>query len=86
VLDLKYFVFIGCKTTAEEINREIFTIEINMEKTEKKLLNILLAEELINRVNAVCDDQDMSIQEFVTDAIIEKLNLFYKERRKKDRL
>jgi hypothetical protein len=57
-----------------------------MEKTEKKLLNILLAEELINRVNAVCDDQDMSIQEFVTDAIIEKLNLFYKERRKKDRL
>jgi hypothetical protein len=57
-----------------------------MEKTEKKLLNILLPEELINRVNAVCDDQDMSIQEFVTDAIIEKLNLFYKERRKKDRL
>ena len=57
-----------------------------MEKTEKKLLNILLAEELINRVNAVCDDQDMSIQEFVTDAIIEKLNLFYKERRQKNRL
>jgi len=57
-----------------------------MEKTEKKLLNILLPEELINRVNAVCDDQDMSIQEFVTDAIIEKLNLFYKDRRKKDRL
>jgi hypothetical protein len=57
-----------------------------MEKTEKKLLNILLPEELINRVNAVCDDQDMSIQEFVTDAIIEKLNIFYKDRRKKDRL
>jgi hypothetical protein len=57
-----------------------------MEKTEKKLLNILLPEELINRINAVCDDQDMSIQEFVTDAIIEKLNIFYKDRRKKDRL
>ncbi|MGW8326199.1 MAG: hypothetical protein ACWGNI_10825 [Desulfobacterales bacterium] len=57
-----------------------------MEKTEKKLLNILLPEELINRVNAVCDDQDMSIQEFVIDAIIEKLNLFYKERRQKNRL
>ena len=57
-----------------------------MEKTEKKLLNILLAEELINRVNAVCEDQDMSIQEFVIDAIIEKLNLFYKERRQKNRL
>jgi len=57
-----------------------------VEKTEKKLLNILLPEELINRVNAVCDDQDMSIQEFVIDAIIEKLNLFYKERRQKNRL
>ena len=57
-----------------------------MEEIKTKMLNILLPEELINRVNAVCDDQDMSIQEFVTDAIIEKLNLFYKERRKKDRL
>ena len=46
----------------------------------------MLPEELINRVNAVCDDQNMSIQDFVADAIIEKLNLFYKERRKKDRL
>jgi hypothetical protein len=57
-----------------------------MEKTETKLLNIMLPEELINRANAVCADQDMTIQEFVTDAIIEKLNLVYKERRKKDRL
>jgi hypothetical protein len=56
------------------------------EKTENKLLNILLPEELINRVNAVCADKDMTIQEFATDAIIEKLNLIYKERRKKDRL
>ena len=57
-----------------------------MEKTETKLLDIILPEELINRVNAVCADQDMTIQEFATDAIIEKLNLVYKERRKKDRL
>jgi len=28
----------------------------------------------------------MTIQEFVTDAVIEKLELVYKERRKKDRL
>ena len=56
------------------------------EKTETKLLNILLPEELINRINAVCADKDMTIQEFATDAIIEKLNLVYKERRKKDRL
>ena len=57
-----------------------------MEKTETKLLSIMLPEELINRVNTVCDDQDMTIQEFVSDAIIEKLNLVYKERRKKGRL
>ncbi len=56
------------------------------EKTETKLLNILLPEELINRINAVCADKDMTIQEFVSDAIIEKLELVYKERRKKDRL
>lgn len=54
-----------------------------MKKTETKLLNILLPEELINRVIAVCSEQDMTIQEFVTDAIIEKLNLVYKEKRRK---
>ena len=53
---------------------------------QPKLLNILLPEELLNRVNTVCTDKDMTIQEFVTDAIIEKLGLVYKERRKKDRL
>ena len=55
----------------------------NMEKIKTKMLNILLPEELINRVIAVCADQDMMIQEFVTDAIIEKLNLVYKEKRRK---
>jgi hypothetical protein len=57
-----------------------------VEKTENKLLNILLPEELINRVIAVCADQDMMIQEFVTDAIIEKLERVNKERRRKPRL
>jgi len=57
-----------------------------VEETKTKPINIMLPEELINRVNTVCADQDMTIQEFVTDAIIEKLNLVYKERRKKDRL
>jgi hypothetical protein len=46
----------------------------------------MLPEELINRVNAICADKDMTIQEFVTDAIIEKLELVYKERREKPRL
>ena len=55
-------------------------------KIKTKLLNILLPEELLNRANTVCADKDMTIQEFVTDAIIEKLELVYKDRRKKDRL
>ncbi|MEJ2615682.1 MAG: hypothetical protein P8Z35_12040 [Ignavibacteriaceae bacterium] len=41
---------------------------------------------LTDRAYAVCADRDMTIQEFVTDAIIEKLQLSYKERRKTDRL
>jgi len=55
-------------------------------KIQTKLLNILLPEELINRANAVCADKDMTIQEFVTDAVIEKLELTYKEKRKKTRM
>ena len=57
-----------------------------MEKIKTQLLNIALPEELINRVIAVCADQDMTTQEFVTDAIIEKLERINKERRKKPRL
>ena len=41
---------------------------------------LMLSEEPINRLNAVCADKDMTIQEFVTDAIIEKLELVYKEK------
>jgi hypothetical protein len=46
----------------------------------------MLPEELLERVNAFCAERDMNIQNFVTDAIIEKLNLVYKERRTKARL
>ncbi len=56
------------------------------EKTETKQLNIVLPEELMGRVKTLCADKDMTIKEFVTDAIIEKLELVYKERRKKSRL
>lgn len=54
--------------------------------TKTKPINIMLQEDLINRINAYCSDQDIPIHEFVTDAIIEKLELIHKERRKKDRL
>ncbi|MBW2573742.1 MAG: hypothetical protein JRE61_15850 [Deltaproteobacteria bacterium] len=56
------------------------------EKTETKELNIMLPEELIKRIYLLCDERGMTIQEFVTDAIIEKLQLAHKERRKKGRL
>ena len=56
------------------------------EKADAKELNIMLPEELIKRIYLFCDERDMTIQDFVTDAIIEKLNLVYKERRKKVRL
>ena len=56
------------------------------EKAESKELNVMLPEELIKRIYLFCDERDMTIQDFVTDAIIEKLQLARKERRKKPRL
>jgi len=56
------------------------------EKTETKLPKIMLPEELMERVQSYCNERDMTVKEFVTDAIIEKLKLAYKERRKKPRL
>jgi len=56
------------------------------EIAKTKPINIMLQEDLIKRINAFCTEQEITIHEFVTDAIIEKLNLVYKERRKKGRL
>jgi hypothetical protein len=56
------------------------------EKNETKLLNIMLHEELFERLQTYCSERDIKIQEFVTDAIIDKLKLAYKERRKRPRL
>jgi hypothetical protein len=53
---------------------------------QTKLLNIMLPEELMERVQTICAERDMTIQEFVTDAVIEKVELANKERRKKPRL
>jgi hypothetical protein len=46
----------------------------------------MLPEELLERVQSYCNEKNMTTQEFATDAIIEKLNLVYKERRKKGRM
>ena len=56
------------------------------EIAKTKPINIVLQEDLINRINAFCAEQELTIHEFVTDAILEKLELAYKERRKKSRL
>ena len=58
----------------------------NPEKTDVKELSIMLPEELIKRIYLFCDERDVASQVFVTDAIIEKLELAHKERRKKVRL
>ena len=57
-----------------------------MKNTETQLLNIMLPEELMERVQSYCDEKGMTVKEFVSDAIIEKLELVYKERRKRPRL
>ena len=56
------------------------------EITKTKPINIMLPEELLERVNAFCAERDMTVQDFATDAIIEKLQLVHKERRTKVRL
>jgi hypothetical protein len=56
------------------------------DKTETKLLNVLLPEALMERTLSFCAERDMTIQEFISDAIIEKLKLAYKEKRRKPRL
>jgi hypothetical protein len=57
-----------------------------VEKTETKPINIMLPEELLERIQSCCNEKDMTVKGFATDAIIEKLNLVYKERRKKGRM
>ena len=55
-------------------------------KAEIKIIKTGLPKKLIKRIVVFCDNKEMSIQDFVSDAIIEKLELVHKERRKKQRL
>jgi predicted DNA binding CopG/RHH family protein len=55
-------------------------------ETEVKMLTTRVPKVLIKRVKTFCSENEMTIQDFVTDAIIEKLERVYKERRKKLRL
>ena len=55
-------------------------------KIETKILEIMLPKELVERVETLCAEKEMKIHDFVVDAVIEKLELANKERRKKSRL
>ena len=56
------------------------------DKTEGKMLTTRMPKVLMERVKAFCNENEMTIQDFVTDAIIDKLAFVHKERRKKLRL
>ena len=57
-----------------------------LEETETEMLNTRLPKNLFKRVKTFCDENEMTIQDFVTDAITEKLALVHKERRQRSRL
>ena len=56
------------------------------EETETEMLSTGLPKGLIKRVKIFCDESKITIQDFVTDAIIDKLALVHRERRKRSRL
>jgi tartrate dehydratase alpha subunit/fumarate hydratase class I-like protein len=56
------------------------------EKTETKMISTMIPKDLMKRVKVFCDANEMTIKDFLADAITEKLELAHKERRKKSRL
>ena len=56
------------------------------DNTEVKMLTTRVPKVLIERVKVFCNKNEMTIQDFMTDGIIEKLERVYKEGRKKLRL
>ena len=56
------------------------------EITETRIISARIPKDLKKRVKAYCDDNQMTIRHFIADAIIDKLELAHKERRRKSRL
>jgi len=56
------------------------------ERTETQIISARIPRDLKKRVKAFCDDNQMPIGDFIADAIIDKLELAHKERRRKSRL
>ena len=56
------------------------------ENPETAVISARLPKDLKKRVEAFCRENKMTIKEFIADAIIDKLKLAHKERRKRSRL
>ena len=56
------------------------------EKIEANGLSTRIPDDLMKRVKAFCNENKITIKDFIADAIIDKLELAHKERRKKSRL
>jgi hypothetical protein len=56
------------------------------EKIQAEKLSINLHEGWLERLKNFCVERDIPIEEFVADAILDKLELVYKDRRKRPRL
>jgi hypothetical protein len=56
------------------------------DEMQAEKLSIKLHEGLLERLKNFCGERDIPIEEFVANAIVEKLNLAYKCRRKRPRL
>ena len=54
--------------------------------SETQNLQIKMPQKLLKRVNTHCEKKSIAVDEFILDAIAEKLELAYKERRRKNRL
>jgi hypothetical protein len=53
------------------------------EKIQAEKLSINLYEGLLERLKNFCTGRNIPIEEFVADAILDKLELVYKDRRKR---
>ena len=47
---------------------------------------LVMHEGLLDRIRVFCDKHDLDLNEFIVDAVTEKMALQYRERRKKKRL
>jgi hypothetical protein len=57
-----------------------------IEKTDNETVAVNIPKGLVDRMRVYCDEKNITTEEFVIDAIGEKLHRSYKEKRKRPRL